>query len=605
MTSSANAPVGRIIMGEGTIYQALLREENLSSAISQLHLYWNSGALSGGPISPTVASSRLLKHFDGNTLLEIDSVLIFPCMGTLADGTHGDSIQTNPLIFSATNEDSPFTKADTRWAIEDFIDSVGSYVIHVTSIEVIPGESLPSGKTELEITGTLVHHLEPCVPVAHSILTDAHFNVGLTVKWNVANMICEPPIPSMPGYPPDRFFFGSFVTARPAFTDILRKRGIIPLKAVEPTLKDSALNDPKAVHRATDGERIFCTDKKNFNQERLDSAGFLRAYACIPEKKSLLVLGVPDEHRVTEEAVTTCMARIEAADDCHPSFLSRSLIPRVKEFPFYKNKAKLLILMKWNFAIYNLEAYSPVDHLPSSHSIDFAKDDHISFFAMLDGLRMGYVLMFHEGYDEVFKSVRDDIERNLLTTIPDKVLYVCLILSLADVCTVIHDNTKKSDSWRLDQQKIPNLLKASLAKFFNLTRCLDMWRTWDEKYEGKYTMPSAKRPSPTPPAVVDPTLASPSKKTKNSAIKPSPGSPDFCLHDVQFNYKWQTRKSNTPGGKAMGPCPGRGSCITKHIQAGSFPPKADVIAWLLLEKQPGVPPLPHLKKLATHIDLNF
>ena len=569
-------------MGPANPFHTLIREENLANCISQM--------------SDILFTDLLLKQFQftafsakifslSRVTPTAGSLLIFPCFGNFLEEEDGDTPNAQSLLTIMEDETTPFEMQDAEqgWLLSDFIDNVGSYIILVTETEIVPKGQSTVGFDELIIRGKLVYHLEPCTTVEHSILTSKSFNIGLDFSFRTYGM-----------GPADQELkdpsFGTFITPTAAFEKVLYQGGYVPAKkpiaaAAKPELEPL----PAKAQRTVDGEIIFCHDRTKFGSEKKDCLGFMRAYACIPEKKSLLVGGVPDEHRLSEDVVARCLAIVDTAAVAHPSFAHRTYISRLRTLPVFQDKTKLLAFMKFNFSVHDLTAISPADFVPIDHEINISNCDKISFTAMIDAMCLSFILMFHEGYSDIFKYVKEDVDFKDLSGIPDKVLYVCLLFSWGAVCAEVHDHNKPSTEWKTNRNKLPDLFKFHLSKFFEKTNCEQIWRTWDEKYEGKY--PISRKRSIT--AATNPSTKILKPDTSN------PSTSDFCLADLYYKYNWTTANSKRLG-KATAPCPGT-KCIKRHVDAAKLPPKADVIAWLTRPPGPGLAVREHMKKFAEHV----
>ena len=575
---STGVPFEGIIMGPGTPFQTIVREENLNNCIAQISDILVTDVLQKGTVF-TPLTSKIFR-LSGVTPTA-GMLLVFPCLGHHCDEENGDTPNGKPLVTIFEDPDTPFEMQNLEigWQLSDFIDNVECYVILVTETEIVPAELSSTQKTaELVIKGKLVYHLEPCTPVDHSLTTSRCFNLGLEITFV-----------HFPIGDDEELSFGNFIVPTDAFEKVLYQGGYIPAKKPVPVAAKPELAPlPPKAHRTVDGEVIYCHDKSKFGSERKDCLGFMRAYACIPEKKSLLVGGVPDEHRLSEEVVSRCLAIVDTAAIAPPSFAHRSYISRLQRLPVFTDKAKLLVFIKFNFSVHDLTALSPADFVPPDHVINISGFDKISFTAMIDAMCLTFILMFHEGYVDIFKHVKEDVDFKELAGIPDKVLYVCLLFAWGAVCAEVHDHNKPSQEWKSDRNKLPELFKANLAKFFEKTNCEKIWRTWEEKYEGKYPI-SRKRPTPT------------SDNSQNAAkiSKPDPATADFCLADLYFKYGWQTANAKKAG-KITGACTGT-KCTKKHVDAGKLPPKADVIAWLTRPPGPGLPVRDHMQKFADHV----
>ena len=576
------APFERIIMGPGTPFQTVIREENLNNCIAQL--------------SDALITDLLLKRFEFTPLTSkiftlsqvtptIGSLLVFPCFGEFVGEEDGSTPNARPLLVIMDNEQTAFEMEDPEqgWILSDFIDHIGCYVVLITETELVPAELSIANLPELIIKGKLVFHLEPCVVVEHSIRTSICFNIGMEVSLSTFPVAAA----DQEG---DNASFGAFIVPTSSLEKVLYQGGYIPAKKSNPIAANPELVPlPPKAHRTVDGEIIYCHDRTKFGTERKDCLGFMRAYACVPEKKSLLVGGVPDEHRLSEDVVSRCLAIVDTAAIAPPSFAHRSYISRLKNLPVFMDKEKLLTFMKFNFSVHDLSALSPADFVPINHVINISGFDKISFTAMVDAMRLTYILMLHDGYSDMFKHVKDEVDFKDLAGIPDKVLYVCLLFAWGAVCAEVHDQNKPSSEWKTDRNKLPNLFKFHLAEFFEKSNCERIWRTWDEKYEGKYPI-TRKRSLPAE-------INSDSKAAKLGS--PAPPTTDFCLTDLYFKYNWVTANAKKAG-KATSPCKGT-KCVKRHIELGKFPPKADVIAWLTKPPGPGLPVRDYLQKFADHV----
>ena len=245
--------------------------------------------------------------------------------------------------------------------------------------------------------------------------------------------------------------------------------------------------------------------------------------------------------------------------------------------------------MKFNFSVHDLTALSPPDFVPLNHVINVSGFDKISFTAMIDAMCLTYILMLHDGYSDMFKHVKDEVDFKDLAGIPDKVLYVCLLFAWGAVCAEVHDQNNPSAEWKTDRNKLPNIFKVHLSKFFEKSNCEKIWRTWDERYEGKYPI-TRKHSLPA------------ASNSENKLAKPSspvPPTSEFCLNDLYFKYNWVTANAKKAG-KATSPCKGT-KCAKRHIEVGSFPPKAEVIAWLTKPPGPGQAVRDYMQKFADHV----
>ena len=128
-----------------------------------------------------------------------------------------------------------------------------------------------------------------------------------------------------------------------------------------------------------------------------------------------------------------------------------------------------------------------------------------------------------------------------------------------------------------------------LAKFFEKANCEKIWRTWDERYEGKYPI-TRKRSIPVA-SNIETKLMKPSS--------PSSQTSDFCLNDLYFKYNWMTANAKKAG-KTVAPCKGT-KCTKRHIEVGKFPPKSDVIALLTKPPGPGQAVRDYMQKFADHV----
>ena len=579
------APLERVIMGPGTPFQTVIREENLRNCIIQLSDFLVTNLLT----RPSHLTPLTSKFFDVSRVTPtVGSLLVFPCFVNFADEEDGDTPNAQPLQSIMDDEETLFEMQDPEqeWHLSDFIENVGSYIIMVTETDSIAAEISTLGKAELILKGKLVYHLDPCTILEHSIFTSPCFNLGLEFSFHTFPML-------KPAHEDSEGFFGNFIVPTTSFEKVLFRGGYIPARKPEPTAAKLELAPlPPKAHRTVDGEIIYCHDRTKFGAEKKDCLGFMRAYACVPDKKSLLVGGVPDEHRLSEDVVARCLAIVDTAAIAPPSFAHRSYISRLQTLPVFTDKAKLLMFMKFNFSVHDLTAISPADFVPPDHTINISGFDKISFTAMIDAMCLTHILMFHDGYSDMFKYVKDEVDFKELAGIPDKVLYVCLLFAWGAVCAEVHDHNVPSTEWKTDKDKLPNIFKVHLTKFFEKANCEKIWRTWDEKYEGKYPISSKKRSI---------TLAA-GNPTGPKPVKPTPpGSPtsDFCLTDLYFKYSWTTANSKRLG-KTTGPCPGT-KCIKRHVDAGNLPPKSEVIAWLTRPPGPGLAVRDHMQKFADHV----
>ena len=206
-TEPNGAPFERIIMGPGTPFQTVIREENLNNCIAQL--------------SDLLITDLLLKYFEFTPLTAkifalsratptIGSLLVFPCFGKFVDEEEGDTPNGQPLRIIMDDEETPFEMEDPEqgWLLSDFIDNIGCYIILVTETDFVSAELSTVGRSELVIKGKLVCNLEPCFPKEHSIYTSTCFNLGLEVSLNTFSMV--PAVQEV-----DRVFFGNFIAPPP------------------------------------------------------------------------------------------------------------------------------------------------------------------------------------------------------------------------------------------------------------------------------------------------------------------------------------------------------------------------------------------------------
>ena len=583
------APV-RVLLGTSTNpIVTFTREDNLGSVLHQIHLEADDLINLEASIREerraacAMAISRVTPC--------VDSLLVFPCLGKFQGDQHGDTYKPRQLLMISgiPDAENDFTHSNpASWRLDDVIDHVGAYVVQVTDTDI----QHPDGQlSTFNIAGKLIHHLEPCDPQPFSLRTCTHFPLGLKFKFGIA----FDPAGASDSNPP----LGNFLSPTPRLTGYLHDGGFLLERSDSPPKTKPNLPAPpsKAAQLSVDGEIIYMYDKTKFGEEKQDCLGFMRAFACLPEKKIKLTGGVQDEHRLSEKVVATCMGIVDAAVGKVDTFPYKMYIPRVSTLPIYSDTAKVLLFLKFKFSLHDLSALSSADLVPANHTIDLSGTNRISLMAMIDGLRHMLVLFIHEGYLTVFDDTKKAIDSGSLTMIPDQVLHICFLFAWAHICdTVTNSTANRGTGWRTNPQMLPDMFKAQLEIDFALDRCLDIERNWiTQSYEAKYQLPATKKRSLTTPN------PSPAKLVKS--VPNTPTATDFCVKDLCFKYDYQSanlKRTNQP----PAPCAGK-KCASRHVDKGKLPPKSDVIAWLTGQATADPKNKGHLTKLADYVSTHF